>query len=121
MILLNPRRVGMTVISLLGLATACSVSVDVRNGLVPERDAGWPDGSAEASADAGADSSPAPACNEIIEVRALADVSGPTKSMGVSYLAGEQDYFRELNEAGGIKGCRINFVFADYGYKADSA
>ncbi|WP_394842814.1 ABC transporter substrate-binding protein [Pendulispora brunnea] len=60
-------------------------------------------------------------CTGNIEVRIIIDVSGPTKTLGAPYLAGEQDYFRELNEGGGIKGCHINFVSTDYGYKADNA
>jgi len=60
-------------------------------------------------------------CTGNLEVRIIIDVTGPTKTLGAPYLAGEQDYFRELNENGGIKGCPINFVSTDYGYKPDNA
>ncbi|WP_394821552.1 ABC transporter substrate-binding protein [Pendulispora albinea] len=60
-------------------------------------------------------------CTGTLEVRILIDLSGPTRTLGAPYLAGEEDYFRELNEKGGIKGCRINFQHVDYQYKQDLA
>ena len=55
-------------------------------------------------------------CRAGIKVRLLLDATGATSGVSVPYFYGELDYLRELNVAGGIKGCPIQLEYADYGY-----
>ena len=46
-------------------------------------------------------------CDGDLEVRLIADLSGPNADVGVSYFKGQLDLIRQLNEEGGIRGCPI--------------
>lgn len=46
-------------------------------------------------------------CDGDLEVRLIADLSGPNAEVGLSYFKGQLDLIRQLNEEGGIRGCPI--------------
>jgi len=58
-------------------------------------------------------------CEGAIEVRMLASLSGPVDGRDV--FKGQLDFVRELNDQGGIRGCPIQFKYADYGYDTTAA
>ncbi|MGA9522572.1 MAG: ABC transporter substrate-binding protein [Myxococcaceae bacterium] len=51
-----------------------------------------------------------------LQLRGLFDQSGPTADVGVSYSKGVIDAFREVNEAGGIRGYKVELQSFDYKY-----
>jgi len=46
-------------------------------------------------------------CDGDLEIRLIADLSGPNAEAGLSYFKGQLDLIRQLNEEGGIRGCPI--------------
>lgn len=56
------------------------------------------------------------ACKTPIAVRIAYDMTGPTKEVGAPAGKGEYDYLRAINEAGGIRGCRVDIDVQDTKY-----
>ncbi|WP_153503431.1 ABC transporter substrate-binding protein [Cumulibacter manganitolerans] len=56
-----------------------------------------------------------------ISLGVLTDTSGPFKSGGLSALYGHQIWAKEVNDAGGVCGRKIELDVKDHGYKADNA
>jgi hypothetical protein len=64
----------------------------------------------------GSDGLCAPACEGSISVRIFKDTDGATKDIGVPYYYGLMDYLRNLNDAGGLRGCPIDMKDAETSY-----
>ena len=60
-------------------------------------------------------------CTGAIKIRILADLTGATATVSVPYYQAQVDYFRELNEQGGIRGCPIEYDDKDYAYDIANA
>ncbi len=60
-------------------------------------------------------------CTEPIRVRVMYDMTGATKDVGTAAGKGEHDYLRALNEAGGIRGCRLDIDVQDTRYDKRTA
>lgn len=55
-------------------------------------------------------------CEGTIAVKLLHDNSGPIKESGRSFWKGHVDFLREVNEKGGVRGCKFEFESYDYKY-----
>ena len=62
---------------------------------------------------------PAAQAQEEIVVGGSIPMTGVFAFAGIGINAGIQDYFKIVNDAGGIKGRKIRYVFEDTGYKPD--
>ena len=62
---------------------------------------------------------PAAQAQEEIVVGGSIPMTGVFAFAGIGINAGMQDYFKIVNDAGGIKGRKIRYVFEDTGYKPD--
>jgi branched-chain amino acid transport system substrate-binding protein len=62
---------------------------------------------------------PAAQAQEEIVVGGSIPMTGVFAFAGIGINAGLQDYFKIVNDAGGIKGRKIRYVFEDTGYKPD--
>ena len=62
---------------------------------------------------------PAAQAQEEIVVGGSIPMTGVFAFAGIGINAGMQDYFKIVNDAGGIKGRKIKYVFEDTGYKPD--
>jgi branched-chain amino acid transport system substrate-binding protein len=62
---------------------------------------------------------PAVQAQEEIVVGGSIPMTGVFAFAGIGINAGLQDYFKIVNDAGGIKGRKIRYVFEDTGYKPD--
>lgn len=60
-------------------------------------------------------------CEGVIQIRMLAELSGPLADVGLPYFKGELDLIREINAQGGIRGCAIEVQAVDYAYDATTA
>ncbi|MBK8480773.1 MAG: ABC transporter substrate-binding protein [Proteobacteria bacterium] len=60
-------------------------------------------------------------CEGTIPIKILHDNSGPLKEVGRSYWKGEIDFLREVNDAGGVRGCKFDVDSFDYAYAVDKA
>lgn len=56
------------------------------------------------------------ACQGTIHVRVLYDMTGPTADVSTDGGKGVTDYLRDLNDAGGLRGCPIAFELGDSKY-----
>jgi len=68
-----------------------------------------------------ADSGDGEAAMEPIKVGAIFDLTGPTSDVGTGYAQGIQDYFKYINDQGGLEGHPLELISQDYGYKVDVA
>jgi tRNA A-37 threonylcarbamoyl transferase component Bud32 len=60
---------------------------------------------------------PAPApCADSIRVRVMYDMTGATRDVGTAAGKGEYDYLRAINDAGGIRGCKLDLDVQDTHY-----
>ncbi|MDO8790145.1 MAG: ABC transporter substrate-binding protein [Sulfuritalea sp.] len=62
---------------------------------------------------------PAAQAQEEIVIGGSIPMTGVFAFAGIGINAGLQDYFKIVNDAGGIKGRKIRYVFEDTGYKPD--
>jgi branched-chain amino acid transport system substrate-binding protein len=62
---------------------------------------------------------PAAQAQEEIVVGGSIPMTGVFAFAGIGINAGMQDYFKIVNDAGGVKGRKIKYVFEDTGYKPD--
>jgi branched-chain amino acid transport system substrate-binding protein len=62
---------------------------------------------------------PAAQAQEEIVIGGSIPMTGVFAFAGIGINAGLQDYFKMVNDAGGIKGRKIKYVFEDTGYKPD--
>ncbi|MCX7141790.1 MAG: ABC transporter substrate-binding protein [Proteobacteria bacterium] len=62
---------------------------------------------------------PAAQAQEEIVVGGSIPMTGVFAFAGIGVNAGMQDYFKIVNDAGGVKGRKIKYVFEDTGYKPD--
>ncbi|HSM00414.1 MAG TPA: ABC transporter substrate-binding protein, partial [Candidatus Limnocylindria bacterium] len=58
---------------------------------------------------------------EDIKIGHLADLTGPTSSVGNPYAKGIQDYKNYVNAHGGINGKKIDMQMIDYAYDKNKA
>jgi branched-chain amino acid transport system substrate-binding protein len=56
-----------------------------------------------------------------IKVGAVINLTGPASTWGQFHAKGHQDYFRYINEKGGIAGNKIDFTIVDHAYKVPEA
>jgi len=56
-----------------------------------------------------------------IKVGAVINLTGPASSWGQFHAKGHQDYFRYVNERGGIAGNKIDLTIVDHAYKVPEA
>ncbi len=61
------------------------------------------------------------AAAEDIRIGHLADLSGPTSTVGAPYAAGIKAYTDLINESGGINGKQIKLITANYAYRIPEA
>jgi tRNA A-37 threonylcarbamoyl transferase component Bud32 len=59
---------------------------------------------------------PGATCTEPIRVRVMYDMTGATKDVGTAAGKGEHDYLRAINDAGGIRGCKLDIDVQDTRY-----
>jgi len=62
---------------------------------------------------------PAAQAQEEVVIGGSIPMTGVFAFAGIGINAGLQDYFKMVNDAGGIKGRKIKYVFEDTGYKPD--
>jgi ABC-type branched-subunit amino acid transport system substrate-binding protein len=60
------------------------------------------------------------ACEGTLRARVIADLSGPTKDVGVAAGKGVFDHLRAIEARGGIKGCRVEAQLADMKYDVET-
>jgi hypothetical protein len=60
-------------------------------------------------------------CKGTIHIRAMAAFSGATSADSTAYHYGYYDFFRKLNDTGGLRGCLIDLKFDDNKGTADDA
>ncbi|GBE28365.1 leu/Ile/Val-binding protein precursor [bacterium BMS3Bbin03] len=58
---------------------------------------------------------------KVIKIGAIFDISGPTGDVGWQYADGVRDYFKWLDQNGGIDGVKIDLKWTDYQYKIPQA
>jgi len=68
---------------------------------------------------AGIASAPAAQAQEEVVIGGSIPMTGVFAFAGIGINAGMQDYFKIVNDAGGIKGRKIKYVFEDTAYKPD--
>jgi branched-chain amino acid transport system substrate-binding protein len=61
------------------------------------------------------------AAADVVKVGHLADLTGPTSSVGNPYAKGVQDYKDYINSKGGINGKKIDMQMFDYAYDKNKA
>jgi len=61
---------------------------------------------------------PAPV-ERTVKVAWLADMTGPTAASVIPMVWGTQDWFKHVNEQGGINGVKVDVIWADAAYKLD--
>lgn len=61
------------------------------------------------------------ACDGTLRVRVMADLTGPTRDVGVAGGKGVYDYVRAIEARGGIRGCRVEAQLADMKYDVETA
>lgn len=59
-------------------------------------------------------------CEGTLRARVIADLSGPTKDVGVAAGKGVFDHLRAIEARGGIKGCRVEAQLADMKYDVET-
>jgi branched-chain amino acid transport system substrate-binding protein len=59
---------------------------------------------------------PGGTCSGTINIKILYDTTGATKDVGLPFFKGQQDLLREINKAGGIRGCPIEYEAREFGY-----
>lgn len=64
---------------------------------------------------------PGTVCPGTIPIKILADLTGATSDVGVPYYAAENDFIREINATGGIRGCQLEAQHYDYAYDPSSS
>lgn len=64
---------------------------------------------------------PGAACARPLRVRIMFDMSGATREVGTAAGKGAVDYLRALNDAGGIRGCKIELDVQDTKYDKHTA
>lgn len=79
------------------------------------RIAGGSHGGAGSAGSAGS-AAPAATCTEPIRIRVMYDMTGATKDVGTAAGKGEHDYLRAINDAGGIRGCKLDIDVQDTRY-----
>lgn len=124
------RRIALFGFLVGGLA-ACSAILDIPSEakLVGAEGGGGAGGSAGAAGTGGTAGASGAAgkgggttdCTGTLRVRILADLTGATAEVSVPYYKAEMDYLRELNEKGGIRGCKIEIDDKDYAYDVNKA
>ncbi len=67
------------------------------------------------------DAQPAKICTGSIPLKILYDATGATSTVSVPYFWGEFDFLREINESGGIGGCKVDIESRDYAYSPTNA
>ncbi|MFC1641367.1 ABC transporter substrate-binding protein [Myxococcota bacterium] len=104
------RSTGVRVAALaLTSAVACASIMDIdteRKGVIP--------GANQSDQEAGV-------CTGTVYVRVFNDASGAIKEVSWPNTAGMIDLIRDINDQGGIRGCPIDWDFADTGYDAQRA
>jgi tRNA A-37 threonylcarbamoyl transferase component Bud32 len=102
-----------------GLALACALALLLaarwrgRATGGHARDAGEPRAGAELAPD---HRSPPARCTAPLHIRVMYDMTGATKDVGTAAGKGAYDYLRAIDEAGGIRGCKLDLDVQDTRY-----
>jgi ABC-type branched-subunit amino acid transport system substrate-binding protein len=124
------RDVRILLGSLLGIATACSLTLVDRKDCVADEDcvstfgSGWSCGAdglctAPLSPDE-IDDCDVAVCDRVINIGNVSAQTGPTSNLGLEMVAGIRAAFKEANDAGGVGGRQLNLIVRDDGYEPDN-
>ena len=111
------RRRALAVIAASGCAAAAAAAAWAVTRATPVDGAASQGGAAPASASPDPARPPARApCATPLHVRVMYDMTGATRDVGTAAGKGEHDYLRAINEAGGIRGCKLDIDVRDTRY-----
>jgi len=115
----------LAAVLLIGGLTACSAGNFDKQACKPDGSCAAALGAGYFCASSGFCEKPAPeapgVCEGTIPFKILHDNSGPLKEVGRSYWKGQVDFLREVNEKGGVRGCKFDIESADYAYDTSKA